>query len=132
MNRSGSVLPYLLKKYRLSEDELVLVCDNLDLYPGVIRLKQKGGDAGHNGIKSVISWIGTSSFKRMYIGIGRPENSSRIIEHVLGVPGKDDLKKIEEAVSAASENLLKLVDNPAEKVMNEINRIKNKTDNSCC
>ena len=92
MNRSGSVLPYLLRKYRLSEDELVLVCDNLDLYPGVIRLKQKGGDAGHNGIKSVISWIGTSSFKRMYIGIGRPENSSRIIEHVLGVPGKDDLK----------------------------------------
>ena len=92
----------------------------------------KGGDAGHNGIRSVIESLGTKDFKRMYIGIGRPEKSSETVEHVLGVPGEDDLKKIIYAASKASESILKLIDNPAEKVMNEINRIKNSPDNICC
>ena len=132
MNRSGSVIPGILNKYRLNEEEMILVCDNLDLYPGVIRLKLKGGDAGHNGIKSVISEIGTNDFKRMYIGIGRPEKGSEVVQHVLGIPEVNDLKKIKYAASKASEGILKLVDNPAEKVMNETNRIKNSPDNICC
>ena len=132
MNRSGSVIPEILQKYRLNENDMILICDNLDLYPGVIRMKQKGGDAGHNGIKSVISAVGNSNFKRMYIGIGRPEKSSEVVEHVLGVPCENDLKKIKCAASKASEGILNLIDNPAEKVMNETNRIKNSPDNICC
>ena len=132
MNRSGSVLPGLLRKYKTDINDIILVCDNLDLYPGVLRFKLKGGDAGHNGIKSVIANLDNSDFKRIYIGIGRPHDSSKIIEHVIGIPDADDLKKINYAAAAASESILKLVENPAEKVMNEINRIKNKADNSSC
>lgn len=130
MNLSGSVIPELLKKYRISVENMILVCDNLDLFPGVIRLKLKGGDAGHNGIKSVINTIDTADFKRMYIGIGRPENSSEIVQHVLGVPGDEDLNKIKSAADTASDSILKLTVSPAEKVMNEVNRIKNRPDNT--
>ncbi len=110
MNRSGSVIPGLMKKYRVNINDLVLVCDNLDLYPGVLRLKMKGGDAGHNGIKSVISSLGNSEFKRIYIGIGRPKDSSKIIDHVLGVPEAEDLNQINSAASTASESILKLAE----------------------
>ncbi len=132
MNRSGTVIADLMSKYNVAAENIILICDNMDLYPGVIRLKQRGGDAGHNGIKSVISCIGTSEFKRIYIGIGRPKNSSSIVEHVLGVPDQNDLEKIYRAAETAAENILKLTVNPAEKVMNEINRIKNTQDNICC
>lgn len=128
MNRSGSVIPELLKKYSIPVDNMILVCDNLDLFPGVLRLKLKGGDAGHNGIKSVISSVNTADFKRMYIGVGRPENGSEVIQHVLGVPGEEDFDKIKSAADTASDSILKLAASPAEKVMNEINRIKNRSD----
>ena len=132
MNRSGDIIAGLLDKYKIDTRNMVLVCDNMDLYPGVIRLKLSGGDAGHNGIKSVINRLDASDFKRLYIGIGRPEKSSRIVEHVLGVPEVKELEKIMNAASLASEKILELIDIPAEKVMNEINRIKNIPDNSCC
>ncbi len=132
MNCSGSIVPGLLKKYRTDKNDLVLVCDNMDLFPGVIRLKQNGGDAGHNGIKSVISSLGTAHFKRMYIGIGRPGDRTNIIRHVLGIPGSDDFRQILNAASIAAKSILDLAENSVEKVMNEINRIKNSSDNSCC
>jgi len=128
MNRSGSVIPELLKKYSIPVENMILVCDNLDLFPGVIRLKSRGGDAGHNGIKSVISSVDTADFKRMYIGVGRPEKGSEVIQHVLGVPGEVDFEKIKSAADTASDSILKLAVSPAEKVMNEINRIKNRSD----
>jgi PTH1 family peptidyl-tRNA hydrolase len=128
MNRSGSIIPELLKKYSIPVENMILVCDNLDLFPGVLRLKLKGGDAGHNGIKSVISSVDTAEFKRMYIGIGRPENGSEIIQYVLGVPGEEDFEKIKSATDTASDSILKLAESPVEKVMNEINRIKNRSD----
>jgi peptidyl-tRNA hydrolase, PTH1 family len=128
MNRSGSVIPELLNKYNIPVENMILVCDNLDLFPGVIRLKLKGGDAGHNGIKSVISSVETAEFKRMYIGVGRPANGSEIIQHVLGVPGEEDFEKIKSATDIASDSMLKLAESPVEKVMNEINRIKNRSD----
>ncbi len=130
MNLSGSVLPGIMEKYSLEIDDLILVCDNLDLYPGVVRFKGKGGDAGHNGIKSVIEYTGTGNFKRFYIGIGRPDFAEKTVEHVLGKPDIQEFVRLGDAVETVSEGILKLLEMPAEKVMNEINRIKNRTDNT--
>ena len=130
MNLSGSVLPGIMEKYSLEIDDLILVCDNLDLYPGVVRFKGKGGDAGHNGIKSVIEYTGTGNFKRFYIGIGRPDFAEKTVEYVLGKPDIQEFVRLGDAVETVSEGILKLLEMPAEKVMNEINRIKNRTDNT--
>lgn len=84
MNRSGTVFPYVLRRYRCSPDALCVVLDNMDLPAGEVRIKQRGGTAGHNGLKSVASVLGTDDYLRLYIGIGRPSEAGTTIDHVIG------------------------------------------------
>src|SRR3990170_2860719 len=72
VNRSGHAVSALLKHAGLSPQRLLVVCDDLDLPPGKLRLKERGGHGGHNGLRSIIAAIGTSDFPRLRIGIGRP------------------------------------------------------------
>lgn len=121
MNRSGDILRELLAKTSCSIDELLVVCDNLDLPAGSCRLKARGSSAGHNGLASLIAHAGTSDFKRMYLGIGRPREGG-VIEHVLGVPDDAEAKALEEAVELAARGVLSALEQPIERVMNELNR----------
>ena len=84
----------------------MVIYDDLDMEVGKIRLRAKGSAGGHNGIKSIIKHIGTQEFKRIKIGIGRPENNITIIHHVLGKFSKGDyaiilntLDKVDSAVN---------------------------------
>lgn len=108
MNRSGEILADLQKKFSLSPDTFLVVADQLDLPPGTLRLKSGGGTAGHNGLKSIELHAGTSSYKRLYVGIGRPEDG-QIIPWVLGVPEKSDAEAIFSAVNKAATHLETLV-----------------------
>lgn len=128
MNRSGEVLPGLLKKTGLSQDRLIVICDTLDLEPGMCRLKRKGGSAGHKGIASIIEQTGSGDFLRFYIGVGRPEDKSGVVDHVLGIPGKEDELLIRSAEKAAAEAVLRLLEESLEQVMHEFNRRKNPTE----
>lgn len=83
MNRSGSVLPYIQSKFSLdATDDILVLVDNMDLPCSKSRLKKGGSSAGHNGLKSLIRSIGDSGFFRLYIGIGRGNDS--VIDYVLG------------------------------------------------
>lgn len=121
MNRSGEVLDQLVLKSRCSLDELLVVCDNLDLPVGSCRLKLQGSSAGHNGLGSLIEHAGTSDFKRIYVGIGRPAGGG-IIEHVLGAPGGDEARQLAEAVEIAAQGVLAALEEPIDRVMNGLNR----------
>jgi len=122
MNNSGQIIHTLKRKYQLSEENMVVVCDNLDLAPGVIRVKRGGSSAGHNGIASIIRFLGTNDFLRVYIGIGRPPFNGDVIAHVLGVPSQDEREDLRRGTELAADALLQLMNHPAEKVMNEFNR----------
>jgi PTH1 family peptidyl-tRNA hydrolase len=122
MNNSGQIIHTLRRKYQLAPDNMVLVCDNLDLPPGTCRIKRGGGSAGHNGIASVIQFLGSNDFLRVYIGIGRPPYSGDVIGHVLGVPPSMEKPYIKEGIEKAAEAILQLIDHAPEKVMNEFNR----------
>ena len=76
MNLSGEAVLPLMSYYNISPDELVVVYDDLDLEPGKLRLRQSGSAGGHNGVKSIIEMLGTQDFKRVKIGIGRPQCST--------------------------------------------------------
>ncbi len=82
MNLSGNALKGLIPR-TFSVEELVVVCDTLDLPPGMIRVKRGGSSAGHNGLKSIISTLGSSEFVRVYVGVGRPVPPVPVVEHVL-------------------------------------------------
>ena len=84
MNRSGRVIPWLLRRFSASLDRLVVVVDNMDLPPGEIRMKRRGGSTAHNGLKSIDETLGSSEYTRLYIGVGRPPRGESVIDHVLG------------------------------------------------
>ena len=122
MNESGGVVGYLKRRYSLALENLYIVLDNMDLPPGACRLKKSGGDAGHNGLKSLIRAFGDGTFNRMYIGIGRPKPGRSVVDHVLGKPDKSDGEAIENACVKASTAIWMLRNESFEKVAESINR----------
>lgn len=122
MNRSGVVIPYLLKRFNLKSDSLVIICDNLDLAPGEIRFKAKGSSGGQRGLQSVIDVLGTSDFKRLFIGIGRPKAGGPVVHHVLGEPEEAESRQIDCALEKGERVLMSLFSQSIDKVMGWANQ----------
>ena len=120
MNRSGEVLPAILKKYDIPLDQVLVVCDNLDLPPGACRLKRSGSAGTHNGIRSITRALESGAFMRLYLGIGRPERKSEVTDYVLGEIGPTERALYTEAVQRGASAVLDLLDNPVQHVMNEL------------
>jgi PTH1 family peptidyl-tRNA hydrolase len=121
MNNSGDVLPRILSRFSLKPENLVVLCDTMDLPAGALRLKLKGSSAGQKGLKSIISVLGTEDFMRLYIGVGRPAPGTDVLSHVLGAPVGEDAAAITLASGRAAQAVLKLLAFAPESVMNEIN-----------
>ncbi|WP_161879441.1 aminoacyl-tRNA hydrolase [Alkalibacterium sp. MB6] len=83
MNESGRSVRQWLDYYDLSAEDIVVIYDDMDLPTGKIRLRQKGSAGGHNGIKSLVSHLGTQQFNRIRIGVGRPFENQSVTSHVL-------------------------------------------------
>ncbi len=101
MNNSGQVVPGLVKE----GDEVIVLCDQMDLPPGELRLKKKGSSAGHNGLKSMLQYL-PQNFTRLYIGVGHPEEGVSVPDHVLSVPNAEDRALIDKACHVASDALV--------------------------
>src|SRR5690625_1283370 len=83
MNLSGRPVAALLQFYGLTPERLLVVHDELDLPPGTLRLKQGGGEGGHNGLRSISSSLGTRDYVRLRVGIGRPPGRQDAADYVL-------------------------------------------------
>lgn len=83
MNLSGRSVKPLMDYFKLSVEDLVVIYDDMDIPIGKVRLRQKGSAGGHNGIKSLIGALGTQTFNRVKVGIGRPLEFETVIQHVL-------------------------------------------------
>lgn len=90
MNHSGRAVAALCNFYRIDPSELLVVYDELDLAPGVVRLKTGGGHGGHNGMRDICSALGTQAFHRLRLGIGHPGHKDAVVGYVLSSPGKVD------------------------------------------
>lgn len=123
MNLSGNSLRKWIDYYKVDPtEEMVIIYDDLDMPTGKIRLRIKGSSGGHNGIKSIISNIGTQEFFRIKIGIGRPVSGGNIVDYVLSPFAKQELEMIHEAVKTASEIAEKWLDTPFPILMNNYNK----------
>lgn len=100
MNRSGQAVAEAANFYKLALDDLLILHDELDLAPGKIRIKEGGGVAGHNGLRSIAQSIGTKDFKRVRFGIGHPGDKSRVTGHVLGNFSKADREWLDPLIDA--------------------------------
>ncbi|MFV5213708.1 aminoacyl-tRNA hydrolase [Azonexus caeni] len=101
MNRSGQAVAALANFYKISPAEILVIHDELDLPPGGIRLKQGGGNGGHNGLKDIQARLGTPDFWRLRLGIGHPRTlnlAQQVVDFVLHPPHKEEAPDIEHAL----------------------------------
>ncbi len=101
MNLSGKSVMAALRYWKIAPEEALLAHDELDLGPGVSRLKFDGGHGGQNGLRDTIQLLGHGKFHRLRIGIGHPGHKDKVTGWVLGKPGKDDEILIGHAIDAA-------------------------------
>jgi PTH1 family peptidyl-tRNA hydrolase len=120
MNLSGSAVREALNWYKMSVEDFIVVVDDIDLPFGSIRLRARGGSGGHNGLKSIIAELGTDTFSRMRIGIGRgPGHATR---QVLSRFTADEERVLPTVIQAAADCVLEWERNGIINAMNRCNR----------
>ncbi|MEN1966460.1 aminoacyl-tRNA hydrolase [Lentibacillus sp. N15] len=121
MNLSGEAIRPLMDYYNIAVDELLVIYDDLDLPTGKIRLRQKGGHGGHNGIRSTIDHLGTKEFNRLRIGIGRPIGPIPVVDYVLGTFPKEQQTDVTASIKKAADACEEWLQSPFVEVMNRFN-----------
>lgn len=122
MNESGKSVGAVVNFYKYLPEEILIVHDELDLDTGLIRFKQGGGLAGHNGLKDITSRLGgTQDYKRLRIGVGHPGDKSQVTGHVLGKVSKSDEKVINTCIDEALYVLPTALKGDWENAMNQLN-----------
>ncbi|EIG26753.1 aminoacyl-tRNA hydrolase [Haemophilus paraphrohaemolyticus] len=125
MNLSGKAVGALANFYRIKPEEILVAHDELDLPPGVAKIKQGGGHGGHNGLKDIIASLGNNNnFYRVRIGIGHPGHRDLVAGYVLGKPAPQDQEKINSAVDEASRCVEVLFKEGIVKATNRLNGFK--------
>lgn len=98
MNDSGKSVQALAKFYKIEPEEILVIHDELDIQPGTAKLKLGGGHGGHNGLKSIQTFLGSNNFWRLRIGVGHPGDKNKVIGYVLNKPSKIEMQLIQESI----------------------------------
>jgi PTH1 family peptidyl-tRNA hydrolase len=109
MNASGKAVASLCTHFSILPNEVIVIHDDLDLILSRVKLKSKGGDAGHYGVRSVIECLGTGEFTRIRVGIGRPASKDEVVSFVLSPFTPDELPLVGEAIRSAVETVENLL-----------------------
>jgi PTH1 family peptidyl-tRNA hydrolase len=120
MNASGQSVQPALAFFKLEPTALTVFHDELDLVPGKIRVKQGGGAAGHNGLRSIDQLLGTQDYRRVRLGIGHPGHKDRVLGHVLGDFPAADKSWLLPFLDAVADRAVALAENRPEDFMNGV------------
>lgn len=121
MNLSGQAVRQFMDFYKLEKENLIIIYDDMDIEPSIIKIRKKGGPGGHNGMKSIIQHIGTDEFKRIRIGIGRPKEEFDKINYVIGSVNEEQHNILQKGVSKAVVAVEEIIQNGVDKAMNKLN-----------
>jgi PTH1 family peptidyl-tRNA hydrolase len=121
MNRSGPQVQQIAGYYRILSEDMLVVHDDIDLAFGRIKIKEKGGDGGHKGVRSIIDAFGGGNFVRLRIGVGRPEAGISAADHVLGRFKSDENKVLDQIITAARDAVVTILCKGAKEGMDRFN-----------
>ena len=122
MNNSGTAVRDIAKFYKIPPEKIIVVFDDISLPCGKLRIRRKGTDGGHNGIKSIIYHLNSDQFPRIKIGVGaKPNPEYDLADWVLSKFGKDDTEQLKVAITKATEVLPLILDGEIDKAMNKAN-----------
>jgi len=124
MNHSGESVSKLAHFYKIPPEAILVAHDELDLPPGALRLKEGGGDGGHNGLKDITEKLGGGTFARLRIGIGHPGHASQVASYVLKRAPSAEQELIDDAIARARQHIGDIVQGQFQKVMNVLHTHK--------
>lgn len=122
MNLSGESVREIVNFYKLDNDGIIVLYDDISLEVGKLRIRPKGSAGGHNGIKSIIANLGTEEFQRIKIGVGQPKHD--LVSHVLGKFNEEENKVLEKTLLAVVQAVEVIVKNDISEAMNKFNGFK--------
>lgn len=126
MNNSGEAVGPLMRWYKLEPKNIIAAHDDMDIPAGTIRIRKKGSSGGHNGIKSLITYIGDENFARIRLGIGRPLPGWSVINHVLAPFPEQDKIKVDKAIKYLIPAIECIISDGLDIAMNKYNPKKQK------
>tara|TARA_B100001250_G_scaffold414629_1_gene454958 strand:+ start:1800 stop:2399 length:600 start_codon:yes stop_codon:yes gene_type:complete len=129
VNNSGKSVSLFSNYYKIKPENILVAHDDLDLIPGISKLKFSGGHGGHNGVRDIINYIG-KDFWRLKIGIGHPGygNKDKVTKHVLGKLKKEEIFAINNSIENSVSALCKFLTKGSEYAIKELHNIKLKID----
>jgi PTH1 family peptidyl-tRNA hydrolase len=122
MNKSGQSVGALCRYFSLRAEQVLVAHDEIDLEPGVVRLKRGGGHGGHNGLRDIIPQLGGPGFARLRIGVGHPGSKDQVISYVLARAGAEQRVLIDSAIERAADRVGDMVEHGLDRVMNDLHR----------
>lgn len=120
MNNSGQSVKAAAKFYKVDPSRIIVFHDELDLEPGKVRIKQGGGNAGHNGLRSIEAHLGTADYWRVRLGIGHPGDKGKVQSHVLKDFSKTERKWLETFIKSVGHHIDLLVKGDHANFLNRI------------
>jgi len=123
MNRSGLPVRSLSNYYRISSEDMLVIHDDIDLAFGRLKIKEKGGHGGHNGVSSLMDAFGGGDFVRLRVGVGRSGESTGVVDHVLGRFAPDEIDALEQVLIRARDAVVTVL---CEGVTHGMNRFNDK------
>lgn len=122
MNNSGEAIVEAMNFYKIPIENVIICYDDISLDPGKLRIRRKGSDGGHNGIKSIIYLTGSQDFPRIKIGVGaKPHKDYDLAAWVLGNFPAEDIPKMHDSTDKACEAVELIVKGQTDKAMNQFN-----------
>ena len=127
MNRSGQSVGALARFYKIAPDEILVAHDELDMVPGIAKLKKGGSSGGHNGLKDITAALGTQDYWRLRIGIGHPRTlnlQQAVVDFVLHRPRKEEQPLIDEAIARSLDVIPLLCEGKFEAATMQLHTVK--------
>ena len=122
MNLSGESIREFCAFYKIPPENVIILCDDIAIEPGKIRIRRKGSAGGHNGLKSIIYQLSSEDFMRIRIGVGNPQHKDYdLADYVLGRFGKEEIPVLEEAIKKSYMAAFEIIKNSVDSAMNKYN-----------
>ena len=121
MNLSGEAVKDFKNFYKIKDDHIIIIYDDMDIEPGLIKIRKQGGPGTHNGMKSVVHELQTEEFPRIRIGVGTPQYKEEILHYIIAKMSMTEYEALRKPIETASQAIIDIITKGIDHAMNQYN-----------